>query len=43
MKGKIDEYQRNQNKLLKDREKLVKLYYDDGVIDANGEYKLEDR
>ena len=42
MKGKIDEYQRNQDELLKDREKLVKLD-NEGVIDSDGEYKLEDR
>ena len=42
MKGKKDEYQRNQDELLKDREKLMKLY-DEGVIDSDGEYKLEDR
>ena len=42
MKWKIDEYQRNQGELLRDREKLVKLY-DEEVIDSDGEYKLEDR
>ena len=31
-----NEYQRNQDELLKDREKQVKLY-DEGVIDSDGE------
>ena len=42
MKSRIDEYEKNQDELLKDREKLVKLN-DEGIIDSDGECKLEDR
>ena len=34
---KIDEYEKNQDELLTDRGKLVKLYQE-GVIDSDGEY-----
>ena len=34
---KIDEYEKNQDELLADRGKLVKLYQE-GVIDSDGEY-----
>ena len=37
LEDKIDEYERNQNDLLNDRGKLVKLY-EEGVIDSDGEY-----
>ena len=36
MKSRIDEYEKNQDELLKDREKLVKLY-DEGIIDSDEE------
>ena len=42
MKSRIDEYEKNKDELLKDREKLVKLY-DEGIIDSDGECKLENR
>ena len=38
MKSIIDEYEKNQDELFKDREKLVKLY-DEGIIDSDGECK----
>ena len=37
----IDAYEKTQDELLIDREKMVKLY-DQGVIDSDGEYKYKD-
>ena len=38
MQERINEYAKNQDELLEDRGKLVKLYQE-GIIDSDGEYK----
>ena len=38
IENKIDKYKSQQEDLLNDREKLVKLYQE-GIIDSDGEYK----
>ena len=38
LENKIDEYKSQQENLLNDRKKLIKLYQED-IIDSNGEYK----
>ena len=37
LKEKINEYEHNQNDLLNDRGKLVKLYQE-GIIDSDGDF-----